>query len=99
MGARTLLGGAKSAARVGSELSYELAGRLGLREPVGLTGPEVEAVGVPRLACVGAQRRGDVVHVGIAERRVRVLLHEPVGDAAPRAAGERARERGRGVGL
>ena len=70
------------------------AGLLGQR--VRLPGPQVEAVGVALLARGRAQRRGQVVDLGVGARGVgRVLAQEAVDDAARGAAGERARERGR----
>ena len=90
--------GRDSRARVRREPADQLARRQRLGQRVRLAGPEVEAVGVAALAGRGAQRRRDVVDVGVAERRaVGVLALEAVDDPARGAAGERARQAGRAV--
>ena len=63
-----------------------------------LARPQVDQLRVAGLARGGADRRGDVVDLGVGERRVGVLVHEAVADAAREPAAERARERGRRVG-
>ena len=97
--ARAARAASRSAARASAasrRTSSPAGDRLGQR--VRLAGPEVEPVGVAALARRPAQRRRDVVDVGVAERRVGgVLALEAVDDAARGAAGERAREPGLAV--
>ena len=78
------------------------------RSPAGSSGASgyawpahrLSALGVAAGARRGAQRRGQVVHVGVGGRRVAAVLgQEAVDDPARRAAGERAGERGRRVCL
>src|SRR3954469_10700915 len=63
-------------------MARDLGGGPGLRERVRLAGPEVEALGVAGLERLGAELRRRVVDLGIGDRRVGVLVHEAVADAA-----------------
>lgn len=59
--------------------------------PVPLPGPQRHALRVPGLGGGLAQRRGEVVDLGVGDGRVRaVLAHEPVDQTARRAPGEGA---------
>ena len=62
---------------------------------MGLSGPEVDQVGVAARPPVGAQRRGEVIDLRIGRRRLGGVLAMPaVDDPARGAPAERAREHG-----
>ena len=85
--------GLEALARLGRQRGDDLGRRRLAGELVGLARPQVDHVGVAGRAAGGAQRRGDVVDLGIGERRVGgVLAQEAVDDAARLAAGEGARQ-------
>ena len=94
-----LRGGVQRGARVGRQAAGQLGGVELLGEAVGLAGPQVDGVGVAVGARLRAQRRGEVVDLGVGARSDRaVLALEAVDDPAREAAGERAGQRGRGPG-
>ena len=69
--------------RIGTQHPGDLLRRALLGQAVRLTGPQVDQVGVAGAATVGAQRRGQVVDLGIGARSGVAVLAVPAVDDAP----------------
>src|SRR3954464_3079594 len=84
--------------KLAAELADDLGPRARFGQMVRLAGPEVDHARVTGLARRSADRRRRVVDLRVCARRVRVVVHEAIADAAREAAGEGPREGRRGVG-
>ena len=101
MSARSVVGGlvercVECFGRLVAPAAHEVGRGPLLGKRVRLAGPEVDRLGVASLARGRAQRRGQVMEMGISGRTIRMIGEKAIDDPAPAAACERPR---RAVGL